>query len=59
MPDYRLFRLDSSNRIIGPAIVVTEPDDDAAITKAIEIDHADVIEVWCGPRFVSRVDPNR
>jgi hypothetical protein len=59
MSDYRLFRLDGANRIMGPAIEISVSDDDAAIVKAIEIDHADVIEIWSGPRFVRRVDPNR
>lgn len=58
MPQYRLFRLDGANRIMGPGIEITVSDDDAATRKAIEIDHAQIIEIWCGPRYVTRVDPD-
>jgi hypothetical protein len=58
MPEYRLYRLKENGRLLGPSIEIDVPDDAAAIAKAIEIDHAYIIEVWCGARLVSRVDPN-
>jgi hypothetical protein len=59
MPEYRLYRLSETGRLMAPAVGIDVPNDAAAIAKAIEIDHAYVIEVWAGSRLVSRVDPNR
>jgi len=59
MTEYRLFRLDATSRIMGPAIELDLPDDDAAIAKAVEIDHAHTIEIWSRARLVSRVNPTR
>lgn len=56
MPDYRLYRLNELNRIIQ-AVEYSGVDDDAAVAEAIRIDHAAVVEIWCGWRLVSRVDP--
>jgi hypothetical protein len=58
MPEYRLYRLNEVGRLMGPSIEIDAPDDAAAIAKAVEIDHAYIIEVWSGARLVSRVDPN-
>jgi hypothetical protein len=58
MSEYRLYRLNEVSRLLGPAIEIDVPDDAAAIARAVEIDHAYIIEVWSGARLVSRVDPN-
>jgi hypothetical protein len=59
MPEYRLYRLNELGRIMGPSVDIDVPDDAAVIAKAVEINHANIIEVWSGPRLVSRVDPKR
>ena len=56
MQSYRLYRLTESNSVID-AMDFEGPDDQAAICEAVRIDHAKVTEIWCGPRFVSRVKP--
>jgi hypothetical protein len=58
MSEYRLYRLRDDNSIIE-AINIVVPDDRAAIEKAIEIDHAAYVEIWCGSRIVSRVAPGQ
>lgn len=58
MPEYCLYRLNEDGRLLGPSIEIKVPDDAAAIAKAIAVDHAYLIEVWCGNRLVSRVDPS-
>ena len=32
-------------------------DDAEAVVEALRLDHADVIEIWCGKRLVTRVHP--
>jgi hypothetical protein len=59
MPEYRLYRLNASGRLLGPSVDIDVLDDAAAIAKAIEADHAFIIEVWLGSRLVSRVDSSR
>jgi len=56
MVHYRLYRLRTNNSIID-ALDIDAHDDEAAMAKAVEIDHAPLIEVWCGTRMVSRVAP--
>jgi hypothetical protein len=52
MPEYRLFRLDRSRHICGPAVVASLDDDDAAIRYAIDLEHENEVEIWCGARWV-------
>lgn len=56
MPDYRLYFHDSEGHFMR-AQDVALPDDEAALAKAGELDHAYCIEVWCGKRKVGLVHP--
>jgi hypothetical protein len=56
MQSYRLYRLDANNRIMN-VTMFEGPDDQAAIAEAVRLDHANSIEIWCGPRKVGLVDP--
>jgi hypothetical protein len=58
MPSYRLYRLNAANKIID-AIDFDGPDIDSAKAEAVRIDHAEIIEIWCGARMVARVNPNQ
>ena len=57
MPSYRLYRLNAADKIID-AIDFDGPDVNSARTEAARIDHADIIEIWCGARLIARVKPN-
>jgi hypothetical protein len=56
MPSYRLYRLNAANKIID-AIDFDGSDLDSAKAEAIRIDHAKIIEIWCGNQMVARVNP--
>jgi hypothetical protein len=58
MPSYRLYRLNAANKIID-AIDFEGPDFNSVKAEAIRIDHAEIIEIWCGAQMVARVNPNR
>ena len=58
MSSYRLYRLNAADRIID-AIDFDGPDVNSAKSEAVRIDHADIIEIWCGTRLVARVDPTQ
>lgn len=58
MPSYRLYRLNAANKIID-AIDYEAPDLGSAKAEAVRIDHAEVIEIWCGTQMVARVNPNQ
>jgi hypothetical protein len=57
MPNYRLYRLDTNDRIMD-ALEFEGPNDDAAVAEAVRVDHAAVIEIWSGARKVGSVDPS-
>ena len=57
MPSYRLYRLNVANKIID-ASDFDGPDLDSAKAEAVRIDHAEIIEIWCGARMVARVSSN-
>ena len=57
MPSYRLYRLNAADKIID-AIDFDGPDVNSARTEAARIDHADIIEIWCGTQLMARVNPN-
>jgi hypothetical protein len=59
MPHYRLYLLDSVNRIIQEGTEVECPDDGAAFSAASEAGSPSVVEVWSGTRFVGRVSAVR
>jgi hypothetical protein len=58
MASYRLYRLNAANKIID-ALDFEGPDLASAKAEAIRIDHAEIIEIWCGVRMVARVNPNQ
>ena len=56
MREYRLYRLREDKSVID-RIDFIGPDDAAAATEAIRIDHANFIEIWNGSQLVTRVAP--
>lgn len=56
MPLYRRYRLNEDNRI-HDRVDLDTPNDEAAISEAIRLDHAAYIEIWNDSRMVSRVAP--
>ena len=58
MASYRLYRLNAADKIID-AIDFDGPDLNSAKTEAVRIDHAEIIEIWCGTQLAARVDPNQ
>ena len=56
MPHYRLYLLDSDNKIIEEGTEVECLDDDAAVAVAkIRTAGGVTVEVWAGSRYVDRV----
>ena len=58
MPSCRLYRLNVADKMID-AIDFDGPDLNSAETEAVRIDHAEIIEIWCGTQLAARMDPNR
>ncbi|MDO6414980.1 hypothetical protein Q4F19_11365 [Sphingomonas sp. BIUV-7] len=56
MADYRIYRLNRENRVIGGTDFAAESDE-LAVAEGIRLDHAAMVEIWCGRRLVARVDP--
>jgi hypothetical protein len=56
-PVYRLYKL-VGGRIAGPAEVIVRADDHGAIDKAKQHLEGAAIEVWHGPRLVTRIEPH-
>ena len=54
MKDYRLYFMSAEDRILRAEDIECE-DDAAALEAARVLDHAAVIEIWCGTRLVGRV----
>jgi hypothetical protein len=59
MPHYRLYLLDSDNRVFHGTDVECFDDDAAFLAARAEIDDTSVIEVWSGARRVGRVSDSR
>jgi hypothetical protein len=56
VPTYRIFKLSSENRIVGPSIQVDFASDAEVIKHAqSQIDGLD-LEIWDGPRLVIRLE---
>ena len=53
MPDYRIYKLDKNGRVVGPAIIATCEDDDAALVVAQQYVDGLAIEVWADARRVA------
>jgi hypothetical protein len=56
VPDYRLYFHNAQGRFMR-AEAISVADDEAAMAKALEIDHAHCIEVWQGPLKIGIVEP--
>jgi hypothetical protein len=52
---YRLYCLDGVNKVASAEWIEAD-DDEAAIEVATQMLDGRVCEVWCGPRFVVRLD---
>ena len=52
---YRIYLVDSSQRITGLPIEMTLPDDVAAVEKALLLEGAYSIEIWQRERLVTRI----
>lgn len=57
MAQYRLYRLDGSNKIMELPIDVEAANDDQACEEAAKLHHVCDVEIWCGSRMVGRVKP--
>ena len=56
MPVYRIFQIDLSGRIKGPAHIITDEDDSSAFLSASGMVAPDFgAEVWQGVRLVCRL----
>jgi hypothetical protein len=56
MPDYRLYFHGADGHFMR-AETVDVADDEAALARARDLDHAYCIEIWCGRRKVGIVEP--
>lgn len=56
MAEYRLYRMNSLNKIIDE-LTFHGDDDEQAIAEAVRVEHAEHIEIWSGARMVCRVAP--
>lgn len=54
MNDYRLYFMSSEDHVLRADDIQCE-DDAGALEAARILDHAAVIEIWCGARLVGRV----
>jgi len=54
MNDYRLYFMSADDHVLR-AQDIECADDAAALEAARILDHAAVIEIWCGKRLVGRV----
>lgn len=57
MAQYRLYRLDGANKIVGLPVEVEAANDDGACDEAVKLHHSSEVEIWCGARMVCRVPP--
>ena len=57
MPFYRLFILDSHDRIVGPSIELYADDDRSAVNAAREQQDWRTIEVWSFSCRIARLKP--
>lgn len=58
MPEYRIYAISKSNRIVLPPEVTNLPDDAAAADRAQEmLDGHHAIEAWNQDRLVVRIVP--
>ncbi|WP_420139697.1 hypothetical protein [Sphingomonas sp.] len=56
MPNYRLYLLDASDRIIRSEVVSVETDAEAG-DEAARLGHENAIEIWEGARKVALIRP--
>jgi hypothetical protein len=58
MPQYRIYEIDGTGHIAGPAVTVTCDDDHAALENALARLDGSLLEVWEGVRLLARLAPN-
>jgi hypothetical protein len=56
--EYRAYTIGDDGHIIDVAPLVCD-DDDAAIKQAAQLLNGRAIELWSGPRFVTKLEPKR
>ena len=56
MPDYRVYTLIQTDKIVGRADVVSCATDAEAVVKARQFLHSNDLEIWQGARMVSRLN---
>lgn len=59
MPEYRIYTVKKDGHFVGPPKVVECPNDEAVIAEAKQLLNGLRIEVWQGPRVVTRLDPDQ
>jgi hypothetical protein len=57
MSEYRLYRLDGADKIVGLPIDSDAANDDEACKQARTLGHSYEVEIWCGAKMVCRVPP--
>jgi hypothetical protein len=57
LPEYRIFRLDSAGKNLGPSKTIVCENDDEAINKVRGVVGSEVMEIWEGPRRVATIRP--
>jgi hypothetical protein len=57
MPGYRAFKIDESGHIVSPPAYMNCNDDKVAIEFVGKMVDYRAIELWEGPRFVTKVYP--
>jgi len=55
MPDYGIYEIDKSGRLVGPPRHITCGDDEDAVRKARPLMDGYDIEVWQGARVVAQI----
>lgn len=56
MNNYRIVTIDSAGKLSRHRSFVCDNDDDAVVWAKQSVDEAPV-ELWCGARFVARLEP--
>ena len=56
MKQYRLYRIQSTNRVGGPPDIVECPDDAEAVHQASQIIDGQTVEIWESARLVARLE---
>jgi hypothetical protein len=57
MPAYRVYTIDKSGHILGPANLIEAADDETARQEAKRGLDGHTVEVWIGGRRIAKFDP--